>query len=663
MICPADAAIAALAEGLRPDPLISVSEWADRNRVLSSRESAEPGPWRTSRTPYLREPMDSLSRIDPVQEVVIVAGAQVGKTASGLCWVGATIDGSPGPMLCVQPRVEDAKKFSRQRITPLIEETECLRKKVRPARERDSGNTSLSKEYPGGILMLTGANSAAGLRSMPIRDLFMDEIDAYPGDVDGEGDPVDLAVARTRTFSRRKVLLTSTPTVAGSSRVWTVWEQSDQRVYRVPCPECGHRQLIEWDRIRYDPLDWSVPARLACEGCGVLIDERHKGRMLAAGEWVALNPGAKVRGFHVSSLYSPLGWFSWSDAAQQYEKAKGDDQRMRVFTNTVLGMPWQEQGEAPAWEALYRRREPYRLGVVPAGGMVLVAGCDVQRNRLEVEVVAYGPNLESWSVAYEVLEGDTGTIQQSAEVRCPWRALGELLNREFPTEGGGRLPIMRMAVDSGDQTAVVYEWVRSQHDLRLMATKGRDQQMPIVGMPTVQDVTVRGRKVKGGIKLWPIGVSTAKRELYSWLRQEAPLDPGEPMPRGWCHFPEYGEEHFQQLTAEELRMVKVRGFPKWQWEKVRQRNEQLDCRVLARAALATLGADRWTPEQWAERAERLGVRVMAKAAKKSPAAAAPVVAAAVSAAQAADPPRRARRERRDGGWLSSTGAGRGGWLS
>jgi phage terminase large subunit GpA-like protein len=647
MICGAEAGRHALADGLRPDPLIPVSEWADQNRMLSSRESAEPGPWRTSRTPYLKEPMDSLSRLDPVQEVVIVAGAQIGKTASGLCWIGATIDGTPGPMLCVQPRVEDAKKFSRQRITPLIEETECLRKKVKPARERDSGNTVLSKEYPGGILMLTGANSAAGLRSMPIRDLFMDEIDAYPGDVDGEGDPVDLAVARTRTFARRKVLLTSTPTIAGSSRVWTVWEQSDQRVYKVACPDCGHRQILEWERIRYDPKDWSVPARMACEACGVLIDERHKTRMLAGGEWVALNPGAKVRGFHVSSLYSPLGWFSWSDAAQLYEKAKGDDQRMRVFTNTVLGQPWQEKGEAPAWEALYRRREPYPIGVVPEGGLILTAGCDVQHNRLELEVVAWGPNMESWSVLYEVIEGRTGTIQTSETEPCPWRQLGEILNRQFPTANGGSLPITRMAVDSGDQTAVVYEWVRSQHDLRLMATKGRDQQMPIVGMPSVQDLTVRGRKVARGIKLWPLGVSTAKRELYSWLRQEQPLDPGESMPRGWCHFPEYAEGYFLGLTAEELQMRKVRGFPKYEWVKIRQRNEQLDCRVMARAALAALGADRWTPEQWKDRATTLGTRAAAKVEQKT--SGEPV--------KVKQQPERKRKS----GWLS--GERRGGWLS
>jgi phage terminase large subunit GpA-like protein len=656
MLCSPEAVADALIDGLRPDPLLLVSEWADQHRVLSSKASSEPGRWRTDRTPYLREVMDSLSRLDPVQVVVVVAGAQLGKTEAGLNWIGATVDGSPGPMLAVQPTLDIAKRFSRQRVTPLIDETPALKAKVRPARDRDSGNTMLSKEYPGGILMMTGSNSGAGLRSMPVRDLFMDEVDAYPGDVDGEGDPVDLAIARTRTFARRKILITSTPTVAGSSRIWNLWEQSDQRVFEVPCPECGHRQTIEWDRIHYDPADIEKGASLACTGCGVLIEERHKGRMLAAGEWRALNPGSKVRGFHISSLYSPLGWFSWVDAAVMHEKARGDADRMRVFENTVLGRPWQEVGDSPPWEELYRRREPYPVGTVPPGGLLLTAGCDVQRNRLEVEIVAWGPDLESWSVEYLVLEGDTSTIQADPERPCPWRELSKLLQREWGCAGGGSLPLARLAVDSGDQTAVVYEWVRRQHDLRVMATKGMDSQAGLLGMPKAQDVTIRGKLLKGGVKLWPLGSGTGKRELYGWLRMDQPLE-GEKLPRGWCHFPEYGEGFFQGLTAEQLVCKTVRGFPKWQWEKTRSRNEQLDCRVMARAALAATGADRWSVEQWEERAGRVGLKISEKL-KRMPRPAAVVKAAASQPDAAVEAKTERKRKRR--GWLESRHGGR--WL-
>jgi phage terminase large subunit GpA-like protein len=621
MTCPAEEAVRALIAGLTPDPLLLVSEWADQFRVLSSRASSEPGPWRTSRTPYLEAVMQSLSRSDPVQEVCVVAGAQLGKTECGVNWIGATIDSSPGPMLCVQPTVELAKRFSRQRVSPLIEETERLKAKVRPARERDSGNTVLSKEYPGGILMITGANSAAGLRSMPIRDLFMDEIDAYPGDVDGEGDPVDLATARTRTFARKKVLLTSTPTLASRSRIWSIWEQSDQRVFQVGCPDCGHRQVIEWGRIHYDPKDLRAGATLACEGCGVLIEERHKPRMLAGGRWVALNPGARIHGYHINSLYSPLGWFGWADAAEQYEKAKNDEQRMRVFTNTVLALPWQEQGEAPDWEALYRRREPYQRGVVPRGGLVLTAAADIQRDRIELEVVAWGPGMESWSIDYIVLAGDTSTIQTDPMKPCPWRGLTAELQRVYKHEGGAEMSISRFAVDSGDQTQVVYSWARSQSDPRVMVVKGRGSLTSPVGIPTKQDVTYQGRKAKHSIKLWPVGVDGLKTELYGWLRQDPPLNAGDPMPLGWCHFPEFGEEHFQGLTAEELRQSLHRGFPVYRWEKIRPRNEQLDCRIYNRAAATTLGIDRWPDEEWERR--RVGLGQASPAPTGAPAPAGP----------------------------------------
>lgn len=658
-LCDPRALVVRAVEGWRPDPLLKVSEWADRHRLLDSRASSEAGPWRTDRVPYMREVMDSLSRDDAVQEVVVVAGAQLGKTESGLNWIGATVDGSPGPMLCVQPTVELAKRFSKQRLTPLIEGTERLREKIKPSRARDSGNTVLSKEYQGGIVLLAGANSAAGLRSAPIRDGFFDEVDAYPLDVDGEGDPLELAVARTRNFARRKVLYTSTPTLAGTSRIWALWLLSDQRIYMVPCPHCGHEQRIDWERIRYDAgaLEMEgADVRLACEGCGELIEERHKGRMLAAGRWEAQNPGARIRGYQISSLYSPLGWFSWADAARQWEKAQGNDLKLRVFHNTVLGLPWAEQGEAPEWEALYRRREPYQIGTVPEGGLVLTVGVDVQRSpgRLEVEVVAWGPGMESWSVDYRVLEGDTSNHRAG-----PWLELSKLLRETFPTADGGRRPLARMAVDSGDQTMTVYAWCREQRDQRVMATKGRDSQVPLVGLPTSQEVRVDGKRYRHGVKLWNIGVSTGKQELYGWLKQDAPLEPDDPLPPGWCHFPMYPQEWFEGLTAEELQMREVRGFPRWDWVKVRKRNEPLDCRVMARAALAALGADRWKAEEWGVKASKLAERAGAKVAAPAPVVSAPAAPVAAAAPVEAPKPQRKRR----GGWLSGGGGGRrGGWL-
>lgn len=270
--------------GLRPDPLLTVSEWADRYRRLSGKSAAEPGPYRTSRTPYLREIMDALSPSCPVERVVVMKGAQLGFSEAGNNWAGYVIHKSPGPMMVVQPTVELAKRNSKQRIDPLIEESEALRELVKPARSRDSGNTVLSKEFPGGVLVMTGANSAVGLRSMAVRYLFLDEVDAYPGDVDGEGDPIHLAYARTRTFSRRKVLMVSTPLVTGWSRIEAAFAESDQRRYWVPCPYCGEFQVLKFERLRW-PKGEPQRAAYYCIACEEAIYNHHKAAMLARGEW------------------------------------------------------------------------------------------------------------------------------------------------------------------------------------------------------------------------------------------------------------------------------------------------------------------------------------------------------------------------------------------
>src|SRR5512135_2887782 len=311
---------AAAAAGARPDPLLTISEWADKYRTLSQRASSEPGPWRTDRTPYLREIMDCLSPMSAVERTVFMKGAQIGGTECGNNWIGYVIHQAPGPMMAVQPTVEMAKRNSKQRIDPLIEESEVLRKLVRDPRSRDSSNTVLSKEFPGGVLVMTGANSAVGLRSMAARYLFLDEVDGYPGDVDGEGDPINLALARTRTFSRRKVFLVSTPKITGMSRIEAAFEESDKRYFALPCPTCREMQVLKFAQLRW-PKGKPEKAVYVCDHCGQEIANHQKQWMLPRGEWRA-NPGPdwdrKTAGFHLSSLYSPVGWFSWGDAAMQF---------------------------------------------------------------------------------------------------------------------------------------------------------------------------------------------------------------------------------------------------------------------------------------------------------------------------------------------------------
>src|SRR6185503_10383204 len=278
-------------------------------RFLSSTASSEPGRWRTSRTPYLREIMDCLSPSHLAKRVVVMAGAQIGKTECGNNWIGNVIHRAPGPMLMVQPTVEVAKRVSKQRLAPMIESTPALRERVAEPRSRDSGNTVQVKEFDGGVLIITGANSSAGLRSMPIRYLFMDEVDEYPGDIDGQGDPVVLAEKRTSTFARRKVLLTSTPTIKGLSRIEREFLDSDQRRYFVPCPHCGHMEQLTWRDPSHHRIEWEdgrpETAHMVCGACAVRVEERCKPDLLAHGEWRTTAAGdGRTAGFHLSALYS-----------------------------------------------------------------------------------------------------------------------------------------------------------------------------------------------------------------------------------------------------------------------------------------------------------------------------------------------------------------------
>lgn len=596
--------------GLTPESFLAVSEWADRYRMLSSKSAAEPGRWRTSRTPYLQQIMDNLSPHSPVQRIIFMKGAQIGGTECGNNWIGYVIHMAPGPMMAVAPTVELAKRNSKQRIDPQIDETPELRELVKPARARDSGNTILSKEFRGGILVMTGANSAVGLRSMPARYLFMDEVDGYPGDVEGEGDPILLAERRSATFQkRRKIFLVSTPTTKGISRIQREFEGSDQRYFHVPCPHCEHFQPLRFTQLRWHEGK-PQEAQYACEECGALIDEHHKTQMLARGRWVATaETDGRTIGYHLSSLYSPVGWFSWGDAAEMFENAQANPELMKGFVNTVLGEPYEEEYEAPEWKRLYERREPYPMGVVPQGGLFLTAGADVQKDRIECEVVAWGRQKESWSVDYHVLMGDTAMPEV-------WEKLEGLLRRDWQHAGGGALPIRVMAVDSGYATQDVYGWVkthpqaswggsgaRASSPRTVVAVKGRDTETALILSVSKADVGSKRR----GLRVWNVSGPVAKMELYRWLKLDRPTKEDEPFPPGTCHFPEYAEEYFKQLTAEK-RVIKLhKGFPRASWQKDPTRNnEALDCRVYARTAASLYGIDRFSERQWQQLEAALG---------------------------------------------------------
>lgn len=598
--------------GLAPDPALTVSQWADRHRMLSSRGAAEAGPYRTARTPYMRAIMDALSPAHPARRVVFPKAAQVGATEAGNNWLGHCVHIAPGPFLLVQPTVDLAKRLSQQRIDPLIEESRELRERVLPSRSRDSGNTVLSKRFPGGVLLITGANSAVGLRSMPTRNVFLDEVDAYPGDLDGEGDPVALAEARTISFGHRsKMFLASTPTITGLSRIEREWEMSDQRRYHVPCPHCGGLQWLKFDRLRW-PKGLPHLAGYVCEHCETTIEERHKTWMMApenGAEWIATAPPEVISvaartgtvGFHISGLYSPLGWLSWVDIAQQWEAAQGNEAALKTFKNTVLGETWQERGEAPDWQRLYDRREQWLLGSVAWGVLFLTAGADVQRDRIEIDVWGWGRDMRSWLVDHIVLEGDV----TQPEV---WAKLDLVLAQTWPHASGQRMGLDRLAIDTGDgvTTNFVYGWVRSKSRDQVMAIKGKrgfDRTSPVDG-PNWVEVTERGRKIKRGVQLWSIAVAVFKSETYSYLRLARPTDEalaeGASWPVGYVHLPRgITGEWVQQLVAEQLVTIKARnGASRFEWQQLRTRNEALDCRIYARAAAWLRGIDRWDDHKW-----------------------------------------------------------------
>ena len=567
----------ALMEGLRPEQPLTVSEWADKHRRLSSKASAEPGPWRTNRTPYLREPMDCLSSTSPLQRVVMMFAAQTGKTEAGANWLGYVIDHAPGPMLLVQPTVEMAKRLSKQRLESLITETPVLAEKIAPSRSRDSGNTMFAKDFPGGMMLLTGSNSATGLRSTPCRYIFCDEIDAFPSDVDGEGDPVSLAEKRATTFARRKILLTSTPTVKDFSRIEAEYERSDQRRFYVPCPCCSVMQWLKWPQLKWENNE-PATAAYECEVCHERFAEIHKPAMLRKGEWRATAPSnGKTAGFQLSGLYSPLGWLSWADMVDDFLRAKADAPMLKSFVNTRLAETWEEDfASKVSADGLLDRCEHYEAAMVPEGGLALTVGVDVQDNRLAISVWAWGREEEGWLLDHQEIYGDPSRQEL-------WKQLDEVVLREWPHAVG---PAMRpdvVAIDSGGHfTAEVYQYARERARQGVVAIKGQSQRgKPPIGKGSKVDVNHQGRTLKRGAVVYLVGGDTVKTTLFGRLKHNE-------QGAGFLHF-HMGTtgEYFEQLTAEKQVLRYNRGgFPTREWvKKPSARNEALDCLVYAYAAL------------------------------------------------------------------------------
>jgi len=573
-----------LGTGLRSDPMLTIDQWAEKHRQLTTETSVEPGLWRNDRTPYLVEIMKELSWTSSAEEVTFVKGTQIGGSECANNLIGGTIDMIPCPIMLVEPTVELAKRYSKQRIASMIAACPSLTDKVKSPRSRDSGNTTFMKEYPGGLLVITGANSAVGLRSTPVRILITDEEDAYPFDVDGEGDPTDLSKKRTDTFAQnRKIFRVSTPLEAATSRICKAYERSDQRRYHLPCPYCGHYQWLRWGHIVFTFQGVRKPERTAyeCEKCNHLIDEHHKTEMLAAGKWIAAVPGqGRQPGFHLSGLYSPLGWVPWRQIVEEFLEATEthDIQKHKTWTNTRLAEPWEEKGERVEHGELKKRREEYPAQV-PEPVIALTASIDVQDDRLEAECVGWGKGQESWSIDYQRWMG-------APSQKDVWEQADAWLQQVWTHQSGVGIRIQMALIDSGGHhTKAVYEFVKTRQGRRVCASKGSSQ-------PGARIVTLGSKDKLTGVQLFLIGTDTAKDTIFDWLK----LDQYGP---GYMHHPDlqqYDEEYFKQLTAEEKKKKFERGVQVgYYYKKIRSRNEALDLKVGNLAALMLLNPNLETP--------------------------------------------------------------------
>lgn len=615
----------ALLTALKPRPILTVTQWADKYRILPRKTSSEAGKWRTERTPYLKEIMDELSYTSSSEKVVLKKGTQVGGTECGINWVGYTIDYDPCTMMVVWPSLPDVKKNSKLRITPLIDDTPEIKKKVGSGNKRDEQNTAMFKEFDDGSLILTGANSASGLRSVPSKKQLLDELDAYPDDVEGEGDPVGLVEKRSSTFSDKKMFLVSTPVEKHKSKIHKEWLLSDQRWYYVPCPHCGEMQILGhedssnplsvFNYLSYETEEAIVEdekiqvvtyAAMFCKHCGEEIQEHHKTWMMDpanGAKWIAHNPKSETPGFFLSGVYSPLGWHSWKKLCQNYVKYLNSEKEedLKTFINTDLGEVYESKGTRPAEDVLFQRREHYEIGIVPRGPIFLTCAVDVQDDRLEAEVVGWARKAERWSIERKVIVG-------SPEDEETWDELEEYLSQTFHHVDGYEMGLTKVVIDSGYKAQIVYDFCNRFDPRRVMPIKGRAELVQMVASPKAVQIKENGKKIRSGVKLWTIGTNIIKAGLYGDLQKEPPEEIDGDYPAGFIHFPMYEREYFLQLTAEEKHLVKdKKGYKKVEWRKKRERNETLDLHVYNRAAASIAGIDRLKETGWQKLESQINV--------------------------------------------------------
>lgn len=560
--------------GLTPPPEMTISQWAEENRILSGSASSEPGRWSNARTPYLVEIMDELSPQSAATDVAFMKGAQIGGTEVLINTALYYIKHCPSPIGQFQTTEQTAKRFIKQREIPAFAAMGLTDLFV--------GDEMYLKEFPGGALITGWSNSPSNLRSMPIRIALCDEISEWAKDCGGQGDACDLVKKRTANFPRKKRFWNSTPGIEGECRITEKFEAGDRRYYNVPCPHCGQLHKWQWANMKWDHDENGnalvKTARMKCPHCGGEYGEHYKTELMAAGVWMAENENGAYPSFHLSALYSPLGWFSWADAVTEFLEAQGDVNKLKAFTNNVLGEAWSvDSGQMLDQYGLKTRCENYDAEV-PEGALILTAGVDTQDDRLECEIVGWGAGLQSWGIHKKIFVGDPS--QQAV-----WDALDQQLAAGYTNANGERLYIAAALIDSGGHhTEDVYKFTGKREGRNIFACIGKaGPGRPIITRPKR---TEKSRQQNATVVT--VGVDTAKDQLFNWLPQE------DRTANGYCHFPisdEYDDEHFAQLTSEKRVVKWVRGSRVWTYKKIRDRNESLDIRNYAYGALRLSGID------------------------------------------------------------------------
>ena len=585
---------ATLAKAFAPRVSLTVSQWADAERVLSGKGSAEPGQWRTSRNPPLREPMDCLSARSAVREVVLMFPIQFGKTEVAINALGYTMDHAPGPVMVALPGEVSMNKWIAQKLAPMLETTEAVRRTLTTTASRDGANRRDFKDFAGGQLYLEHAGSPSRLKSTSVGFLIVDELDEFAANLTSGDDPLELLEGRTSAFPYSKRLYISTPGLQGVSRIEYKWLRSDQRRYHVPCPHCGHLQHLEWSG-----LQWSANGHhvwYVCGECGAAIDERHKTEMIEEGDWVPRYPERLLRGYTINGLYYQPGLGPrWRDLADKWREAQGDLPRLKTFVNDRLAEPWEDPAmRAVKHNVIADRAEAYPLRTAPEGVLVITAGVDTQDNRLAVQIVGWGRRMANWVIDYVELPGDPA----HPEV---WVALTDLLNRPIEGPNGALLQVQATAIDAGGhRTEDVYHFARQRRIRRPLAIFGaRANTAPVLSKGKHIDVTYRGKTDRRALAIHHVGTVAVKHHLYGKLSADADREPGE----RWAHFSDQLDpEYFPGLVSETYNPTKNR-FDK----RGGARNEPLDTWVYAYAAAhhPELRLHRLTLADWERLADRL----------------------------------------------------------